>query len=133
MDLQHSRAFYRVHQISSSLNKIILGILRPLRQDLNLERSPKLSLKEDTKQTVWGYLTQPVEEEEEDDDYYDFWGEEYDVYSDVSPVLYEKKRIDFKRYGKQNNRTEQGEILKERRKQTSRILFQAIKHPLSSD
>ena len=117
MDLQHSRAFYRVHQISSSLNKIILGILRPLRQDLNLERSPKLSLKEDTKQTVWGYLTQPVEEEEEDDDYYDFWGEEYDVYSDVSPVLYEKKRIDFKKYGKRNNRTEKGEILKERAKQ----------------
>ena len=55
------------------------------------------------------------------------------MYSDVSPILYEKKRIDFKRYGKQNNRTEQGEILKERAKQTSRILFQSIKHPLSSD
>ena len=123
MELQHSRAFYMVHQIFSSLKKIILGILRPLRQDLNLERSPKLSLKEDTKQTVWGYLTQPVEEEEEDDDYYDFWGEEYDVYSDESPVLYEKKRIDFKKYGKRNNRTEKGEILKERVKQTSRILF----------
>ena len=125
MDLQHSQAFYRVHQISSSLNKIILGILRPLRQDLNFERSPMLSLTENTKKTVdvRGYLTQPVEEEEEDDDYYDFWGEEYDVYSDESPVLYEKKRIDFKKYGKRNNRTEKGEILKERAKQTSRILF----------
>ena len=37
------------------------------------------------------------------DEYYDFWGEEYDEYKDVTPVLYETERIDFKRYGRQNS------------------------------
>ena len=37
-----------------------------------------------------------------DDEYYDFWGEEYDEYKDVTPVLYETERIDFQRYGRQN-------------------------------
>ena len=37
-----------------------------------------------------------------DEEYYDFWGEEYDEYKDVTPVLYETERIDFQRYGRQN-------------------------------
>ena len=37
-----------------------------------------------------------------DNEYYDFWGEEYDEYKDVTPVLYESERIDFQRYGRQN-------------------------------
>ena len=38
----------------------------------------------------------------DDDEYYDFWAEEYDEYKDVTPVLYETERIDFKKYGRRN-------------------------------
>ena len=37
-----------------------------------------------------------------DDDDFDFWAEEYDEYKDVTPVLYETERIDFKKYGRRN-------------------------------
>ena len=48
-------------------------------------------------------MNETIEDVEAYDESYDFWGEEYDEYKDVTPVLYETERIDFKRYGRRQN------------------------------
>ena len=50
--------------------------------------------------------------DDDDDEYYDFWGGEYDEYSDVAEIVQTKPRIDFKKYGRtetNNNDTEEDE------------------------